>query len=70
MTLEVELEAAHAAARELAAGDESVAAVMAAEPGLGTRVYVVALDRDGDLSYLALDATLEPFATAGWCARR
>jgi hypothetical protein len=60
MTLEVELEAAHAAARALAAGDESVAAVMAAEPGLGTRVYVVAFDRDGDLSYLALDAALEP----------
>ncbi|MDX6496463.1 MAG: hypothetical protein QOE17_2449, partial [Gaiellales bacterium] len=34
MTLEVELEAAHAAARALAAGGESVAAVMAAEPGL------------------------------------
>jgi hypothetical protein len=60
MTLEVELQAAHAAASTLTSGDESVAAVMAAEPGRGHRVYVVAFERDGELSYLALDASLEP----------
>jgi hypothetical protein len=60
MTLEVELQAAHAAARALAGAGESVAAVMAAEPGLGYRVYVVAIERGGELSYLALDGALEP----------
>ncbi len=60
MTLAVELEAAHTAAHGWAADDESVAAVMVAEPGLGKRVYLVAFARGEELSYLALDAGLQP----------
>jgi len=60
MTLEVELQAAHDAAGALAGGEGTVAAVMAAEPAGGYRVYVVALECGGELSYLALDASLEP----------
>ena len=59
MTLEQELEAAAGAARAQAAG-EPVAAVMAAQPGRSDRVYLIALGRDGDHRYLALDDRLQP----------
>jgi len=59
VTLEQELEAAANAARALAAG-LSVAAVMASQPGRSDRVYLVALGRDGDHSYVALDGGLSP----------
>lgn len=59
MTLEQELEAAAGAARAHAAG-EPVAAVMAAQPGRSDRVYLIALGRDGDHRYLALDDRLQP----------
>ncbi len=60
MTLADELEAVHAAAGSRALAGETVAAVMAAEPGLGRRVYLVAFELDGELSYLALNAELAP----------
>jgi hypothetical protein len=60
VTLENQLHAARDAALAYAAEGETVAAVMAAEPGLGSRVYLVAFDRDGELSYMALDAVLAP----------
>ncbi|HET7428312.1 MAG TPA: hypothetical protein VFJ66_02585, partial [Gaiellales bacterium] len=59
MTLEQELEAAAGAARAHAAG-EPVAAVMAAQPGRSDRVYLIALGRDPDHRYLALDDRLQP----------
>jgi len=62
MTLESELEAAHAAAQAHAGDGETVAAVMAAEPGRGSRVYLVAFEREGDLGYIALDGALSPVA--------
>ncbi|MDX6550955.1 MAG: hypothetical protein QOJ31_1639, partial [Gaiellales bacterium] len=60
MTLESQLHAARDAALAYAADGETVAAVMAAEPGVGSRVYLIAFDRDGELSYMALDAVLAP----------
>jgi hypothetical protein len=60
VTLADELAAAAAAAGAHAAAGEEVAAVMAAEPGAGARVYVVALAAGDELSYLALDAALAP----------
>jgi hypothetical protein len=62
VTLESEMQAARDAALLYAADGEAVAAVMAAEPGLGSRVYLIAFDRDGDLSYMAFDAVLAPVA--------
>jgi hypothetical protein len=59
MTLEARLERAAAAAGARAGGDR-VAAVMPARPGADGVVYLVAYQRDGDLSYLALDERLEP----------
>jgi hypothetical protein len=59
VTLEQELEAAAGAARAHAAG-EPVAAVMAAQPGRSDRVYLIALGRDPDHRYLALDDRLAP----------
>ena len=64
MTLAAGLEAAAEAARRRAHGGEDVAAVMAAEPAAGHRVYVIALDAGGELAYLALDAALDPVGDA------
>ena len=60
MSLERELEAARDAAQSLAGNGEQVAAVMASEPGLAARVYLIAFGTDGDHSYLALGADLSP----------
>jgi hypothetical protein len=60
MTLADELEAARDAAQALAGADARVAAVMASEPGLDHRVYVVALQGADQLEYLALGPELEP----------
>ncbi len=61
MTLEALLEQAAAAAGVHADGD-TVAAIMPAQPGGGDLVYLVAYERGGELSYLALDRRLEPIA--------
>jgi hypothetical protein len=60
VTLESELLAVRDTALGYAVDGEAVAAVMAAEPGLGSRVYLIAFDRDGELSYMALDEVLAP----------
>jgi hypothetical protein len=60
VTLAEELELAAEAAAEHAEATERVAAVMAAEPGRGSRVYVVALEREENHAYLALDGNLVP----------
>lgn len=60
MTLAEELELAAEVAAEHAEPTERVAAVMAAEPGSGSRVYVVALEREENHAYLALDGNLVP----------
>ena len=60
MSLELELEAARDAAQNLAGNGEQVAAVMASEPGLAARVYLIAFGTDGEHSYLALGADLSP----------
>lgn len=60
MTLADELERAAEAAARHAEPQERVAAVMAAEPGRGARVYVVALERDASHAYIALGSDLEP----------
>jgi hypothetical protein len=60
MSLEQELEATIAAAGRHALGDEQPVAVIATEPGAGTRVYVVAFAAGGDLAYIALDEAGAP----------
>ena len=60
MSLELELEAARDAAQNLAGNGEQVAAVMASEPGLAARVYLIAFGTDEEHSYLALGADLSP----------
>jgi hypothetical protein len=60
MSLELELEAARDAAQNLAGDGGRVAAVMASEPGLAARVYLIAFEADGEHSYLALGADLSP----------
>ena len=60
MSLELELEAARDAAESLVGDGERVAAVMASEPGLAARVYLIAFEADGEHSYLALGADLSP----------
>ncbi|HZI36084.1 MAG TPA: hypothetical protein VFD61_10080 [Gaiellales bacterium] len=60
MSLELELEAARDAAESLVGDGEQVAAVMASEPGLAARVYLIAFEADGEHSYLALGADLSP----------
>lgn len=62
MSLDAELAAAEVAAREHAADGESVVAVIPAEPGRGARVYLCAYERDGERSWLALDAVGRPVA--------
>jgi hypothetical protein len=62
VSLEEELSAAgEAAARHAGAGEE-VVAVIPAEPGSGSRVYLVAYDGAGERTWLALDAAGEPVA--------
>jgi hypothetical protein len=59
--IEVEqLERARDAAAAGAGDGESVVAVLPAEPGSGSLVFVVAFDRAGELSYLALDERHRP----------
>jgi hypothetical protein len=60
MSLERELEAARDAALAHAGDGERVAAVMAAEPGRASRVYLVAFQRGERHSYIALDGALAP----------
>src|SRR6476646_12157047 len=60
MRRELELEAARDAAQNLAGDGGQVAAVMASEPGLAARVYLIAFEADGEHSYLALGADLSP----------
>ena len=60
MTLADQLETARDAAQALAGADARVAAVMASEPGLHARVYLVALERADGLEYLALGPELQP----------
>lgn len=60
MSLEQELEAARDAAKNLAGDGGQVAAVMASEPGLAARVYLIAFETDGEHSYVALGADLSP----------
>ena len=62
MTLEEELSAAGEAAQEHAGDGEELVAVIPAEPGSGSRVYLCAYDRDGERSWLALDAAGVPIA--------
>jgi hypothetical protein len=60
VTLAEELEAAAAAAAGHVEDGETVAAVLPAEPQPGARVYLVAFDRAGERSWLALDRGGEP----------
>lgn len=60
MSLEEELSAAGEAARSHAGEGEEVVAVIPAEPGSGARVYLCAYERDGERSWLALDAARRP----------
>jgi hypothetical protein len=62
MTLEDELSAAAEAAQALAAPDEELTGVMAAEPATGIRVYVCAYRNGEALSWLALDEARKPIA--------
>jgi len=62
VTLEEELSAAGEAAQEHAGDGEELVAVIPAEPGSGSRVYLCAYDRDGERSWLALDAAGIPIA--------
>lgn len=62
MTLEEELSAAGEAAQEHAGDGEELVAVIPAEPGSGSRVFLCAYDRDGERSWLALDAAGIPIA--------
>ncbi len=62
VTLEEELSVAGAAAQEHAGDGEKLVAVIPAEPGSGSRVYLCAYDRDGERSWLALDAAGIPIA--------
>jgi hypothetical protein len=62
VTVAEELERAAEAAARHAGPRERVAAVMAAEPGHGTRIYVVAFEQAESHAYMALDRDLEPTA--------
>ena len=56
VSLEEELSAVGAAAREHAGEGEELVAVIPTEPGTGSRVYLCAYERNGERSWLALDA--------------
>ncbi len=62
MSLEEELSAAREAAQALAGEGEEVVAVIPAEPGTGSRVYLCAYEGGGERTWLALDAVGEPVA--------
>lgn len=62
VSLEEELSAVGAAAAAHAAEGEAVVAVIPTEPGSGARVYLVAYERGGERSWLALDAAGSPVA--------
>jgi hypothetical protein len=64
MTLEQELEQTLAAAGRHARPGEEAVAVMATEPGVDGRVYVVALAAGDDLAFVALDAAGAPVSDA------
>jgi hypothetical protein len=56
VSLEEELSALGAVAQEFAGEGEELVAVIPTEPGSGSRVYLCAYERDGERSWLALDA--------------
>jgi hypothetical protein len=56
VSLEEELSAVGAAARGHAGEGEELVAVIPTEPGTGSRVYLCAYERNGERSWLALDA--------------
>jgi hypothetical protein len=56
VSLEEELSVVGAAARGHAGEGEELVAVIPAEPGTGSRVYLCAYERNGERSWLALDA--------------
>jgi hypothetical protein len=56
VSLEGELSAVGEAAREHAGEGEELVAVIPTEPGRGSRVYLCAYEREGERSWLALDA--------------
>jgi hypothetical protein len=60
--LKEELSALGEAARGHAGEGEALVAVIPTEPGRGARVYLCAYERDGERSWLALDAGGEPIA--------
>ena len=62
MALDEELNAPARPPRALAADGEELVAVIPAEPGTGARVYLCAYERDGERTWLALDATGNPIA--------
>jgi hypothetical protein len=62
VSLEEELSAAGEAARAHAGEGEEVVAVIPAEPGSGSRVYLCAYEGGGERTWLALDAAGEPVA--------
>jgi hypothetical protein len=62
VTLEEELSAAVAAARNHAANGEEVVAVIPTEPSTGARVYLCAYERPEERSWLALDHAHRPIA--------
>ena len=60
MGLENEIAAALDAARGFAVDGEEITGVVPAEPGAGSRVYLVAYERGDERSWLALDAGGRP----------
>jgi hypothetical protein len=62
VSLEDELSAARESALGHAAEEEEVVAVIPAEPGSGTRVYLCAYEANGQRAWLALDADGAPIA--------
>jgi hypothetical protein len=56
VSLKGELSAVGEAAREHAGEGEELVAVIPTEPGRGSRVYLCAYEREGERSWLALDA--------------
>jgi hypothetical protein len=62
VTLEEELSAAGEAAGRLSRDGEELVAIIPTEPGSGARVYLCAYEREGERSWMALDAGLSPIA--------